>query len=387
MGEQKPEAIKFMSIADQDNEMSFEEMKEHVIERAREVVDELLPHTRELAEITRKQHLSLFKKMTSGDNWLFFNQALKNKENFLEQFRQQHKPGKGMFYRYRAALRHGLVLKLKDFLQDEKKQSSKQWMQDALGMLIQLEYIQPDPYRNRIQQYRSGKIQTEKNISFKKSKGFNSKKRMLKELPTGWQDKIIEALPPDDRLPCHILKLTGCRGIELTYGVNIFLDDKKDRVGIEIIGAKTGEHSGHAKRIIYFSKEILDYLPDLGWRFPEKPKRVSVKNLKSFSERIETAGFKCGYNVYTQTGKKNRVTTSTFRHQVSADLKSAGYAPDEIALVMGHAVTKTQQYYGSKKSGRGRRFLPIAAAGTREIKDTSHPWPEKSDGPAKVQRG
>ena len=147
------------------------------------------------------------------------------------------------------------------------------------------------------------------------------------------------------------------------------------------------EHSGHAKRIIYFSKEILDYLPDLGWRFPEKPKRVSVKNLKSFSERIETAGFKCGYNVYTQTGKKNRVTTSTFRHQVSADLKSAGYAPDEIALVMGHAVTKTQQYYGSKKSGRGRRFLPIAAAGTREIKDTSHPWPEKSDGPAKVQRG
>lgn len=60
MGEPKPEAIKFMSIVDQDNVKSFEEMKEHAIERAREVVDELLPHTGKLAEITRKQDLSCF---------------------------------------------------------------------------------------------------------------------------------------------------------------------------------------------------------------------------------------------------------------------------------------------------------------------------------------
>ena len=47
-------------------------------------------------------------------------------------------------------------------------------------------------------------------------------------------------------------------------------------------------------------------------------------------------------------------TLYTGRHQFSADAKASGLAPEQIAALMGHAVTSTHQtHYGKRRCGRG----------------------------------
>lgn len=54
-------------------------------------------------------------------------------------------------------------------------------------------------------------------------------------------------------------------------------------------------------------------------------------------------------------------TLYTGRHQFSADAKSSGLAPEQIAALMGHAVTDTHQaHYGKRRCGRGGMMVAIA---------------------------
>jgi len=58
--------------------------------------------------------------------------------------------------------------------------------------------------------------------------------------------------------------------------------------------------------------------------------------------------------------RKNRPTLYSARHQFAADAKSVGLQPEEVAALMGHAVTQThQQHYGKRRCGRG--FLHVEA--------------------------
>ena len=58
-----------------------------------------------------------------------------------------------------------------------------------------------------------------------------------------------------------------------------------------------------------------------------------------------------------------------YRHAMASDLKADGFSREQIAMTLGHAVTKTQDAYGRAIGGvPGRRRLAVEAA--REIKVT-----------------
>jgi hypothetical protein len=83
----------------------------------------------------------------------------------------------------------------------------------------------------------------------------------------------------------------------------------------------------------------------------------------TFSEALKSAGKK----VFPKNTPP--MTGYVYRHAIACDMKADGAEMNHIAASMGHAVTKTQSYYGRASGGkRGTRVFSIEAA--REIKQT-----------------
>lgn len=185
----------------------------------------------------------------------------------------------------------------------------------------------------------------------------NAKRKGLGGLPPNWRALFWKTFPEESphRLALAILSLTGCRPSELVKGVSVELDDEGN-LRITIAGTKTHggvygqeyrqltlEPSGNEARALLHSVEANDIL------------RVVIKNAKALSEAIRRHSKKLWPR------RKYVVSPYSFRNQLSADLKN-DHSPAEVAMIMGHSVCRTQQYYGVRNQGRaGRRILTCTA--------------------------
>lgn len=163
-----------------------------------------------------------------------------------------------------------------------------------------------------------------------------------------------------------VAALTGCRPAEVT---SVQVERIGNALVITIPGAKVSESKGQPYRRFTITADSngpeFAYLLKRATGAPlvlEVPYGVT-RPASTFSEALKSAGEK----VFPKNTPP--MTGYVYRHAIACDMKADGAEMNHIAASLGHAVTKTQSYYGRAIGGKaGTRVFSIEAA--REIKQT-----------------
>jgi integrase len=163
-----------------------------------------------------------------------------------------------------------------------------------------------------------------------------------------------------------VAALTGCRPAEVT---SVQVEKIGEALVITIPGAKVSEAKGQPYRKFTITSDSNG--PEFAYlleRVKDAPLLLEVplgitRPASTFSEVLKLAG--------ARVFPKNTppMTGYVYRHAIACDMKADGAEMNHIAASMGHAVTKTQSYYGRASGGKaGTRIFSIEAE--REIKQT-----------------
>ncbi len=204
-----------------------------------------------------------------------------------------------------------------------------------------------------------------------------SKRQMLHKLPDDFREKIYDSLSNSKyRLALLVAALSGCRPQELEYGIKLSLAD--GRLNLNISGAKVieGGVQGQAWREIEYS--ITNAHPLITAAIEELTRHganeilVSVASKDAYTAALRRAGRMLWPRM------KSEITGYCLRHMFGSDGKAAGLSLEQLAMALGHSVTRTQSLYGqaqiSKARGSGMLTLTSvrAASPVRQTK-TAHP--------------
>lgn len=205
---------------------------------------------------------------------------------------------------------------------------------------------------------------------FKKSKAGPGPNDKLKDANTiqkidGWRALIFGRLVSVDSPwidHAAVAALTGCRPAEVA-SVRIEKGAGGELV-ITIPGAKVSDTKGQPYRKFSIKADAGPEFAHLMTRVQKGPVLLSSDSTASaFSEALKRAGKQA------LGDKAPPMTGYVYRHALACDMKADGASRDEIASALGHAVTKTQNYYGRASGGKkGARVFQVEA--TRPIKQT-----------------
>lgn len=220
---------------------------------------------------------------------------------------------------------------------------------------------------------------------FKKPKTGPGPNDKLKDANTiqkieGWRALIFERLLSVDSPwidHAAVAALTGCRPAEVG-SVRIERGAGGELV-ITIPGAKVSDTKGQPFRKFSIKADLGPEFAHLMARVKTGPVLLSSDSTASaFSEALKRAGKQA------LGDKAPPMTGYIYRHALACDMKADGASRDEIASALGHAVTKTQNYYGRASGGKkGARVFQVEA--TRPIKQTHGNGNRKAQSIAPVQ--
>jgi hypothetical protein len=161
-----------------------------------------------------------------------------------------------------------------------------------------------------------------------------------------------------------VAALTGARPDELRTA-HIRRENGGMVIGIE--GAKVTAKSGQPWRKILLQDDGSPEYAHLFARCGAKWKQVNLPpGITDYPDAFSAALARAGQHALPGT---LRMSGYVYRHAMASDLKADGFSREQIAMTLGHAVTKTQDAYGRAIGGvPGRRRLAVEAA--REIKVT-----------------
>jgi len=208
---------------------------------------------------------------------------------------------------------------------------------------------------------------------------------MLHKLPDDFRQKMYGSLSNSKyRLAVLVAALSGCRPQELEYGVKMAVAN--GRLTLNITGAKVieGGVQGQAWREIEYS--ITDAHPLIAAAIEELTRNKNNEILVSVASKdAYTAALRrVGRMLWPRM--KSEVTGYCLRHMFASDGKAAPLSMEQLAMALGHSVTRTQSLYGqaqiSKSRGSGM-LTPTsvrAAAPVRQTK-TAHPGLQASRRP------
>lgn len=188
----------------------------------------------------------------------------------------------------------------------------------------------------------------------------HSKRRGLGQLPGDWREQLVTACPAVELPALVLLLLTGCRPCELATGVIVTW--RNDSVFAVIQGGKVTAENGQPRRVLKYS----DGHPWL--------QLIAIKEACApYSQLIRTNSKSLGRLVTRVTKRALSavgagISPYTARHQIAADLKSAGRTPEEIAAALGHRSTRSSSAYGARSQGKGSTHLPQNAVAERAIR-------------------
>ena len=220
---------------------------------------------------------------------------------------------------------------------------------------------------------------------FKKPKTGPGPNDKLKDANTiqkidGWRALIFGRLVSVDSPwidHAAVAALTGCRPAEVA-SVRIEKGAGGELV-ITIPGAKVSDTKGQPFRKFSIKADVGPEFAHLMARVKTGPVLLSSDSTASaFSEALKRAGKQA------LGDKAPPMTGYVYRHALACDMKADGASRDEIAAALGHAVTKTQNYYGRASGGKkGARVVQVEA--TRPIKQTHGNGNRKAQSIAPVQ--
>ena len=173
--------------------------------------------------------------------------------------------------------------------------------------------------------------------------------KKLKNLPLDWNEQIIEAASCEtsaEQGAMVAMSLVGPRPGEVaTIGLTMM---KNGDIAMRVEGNKISEASGQSWRVFMLAptglaRRLLPFATRGKMSYPFK---------KINSKRIQRVVAKASARAF---GRATAVNCSTFRNNVSSELKALDWPADEIAKTLGHQGQNTQRFYGrrgfARKSG------------------------------------
>lgn len=197
-----------------------------------------------------------------------------------------------------------------------------------------------------------------------------------------WETSVMADQYLDDHLRACIaaLMLTGCRPAELSDELGVTVSslpkNQKACLHFSILGAKVSDGGvnhlgkGQVRREIEIDCETVEaiWLFDYVSKLPDRSTTLMLAaaatsltgEVLSPTERRRRISVALG-KLLTRLGKfafprlRHRLTAYVFRHAISSDFKAAGHADAEgdLAALLGHQSSRTQEHYGAATSARG----------------------------------
>lgn len=271
---------------------------------------------------------------------------------------------KRAFYAYRAALLYGVAQEALAALnaRDKAAHGSDAW-ESAMHELERsrrlFERYPPDPNRKH---YAIGStsftwlaVSSWTGEQSRKASGTRSKKQVvsvLRKFPE-WQEMLWMAICPKYRDSLAVVALTGARPSELANGVSVNLEYSvtgEKFLMVKITGTKVTTTTGQPERTLRVRTcgAIAQHLAA----------RVGAQNgealiVQAKPANLTAAVIKAGRRAFPSI--RPTVTPYVLRHAVASDAKrqSKTFSPVEIAQLLGHRATETQQYYGYASCASG----------------------------------
>jgi integrase len=212
-----------------------------------------------------------------------------------------------------------------------------------------------------------------------------SKRQMLHKLPDDFRETMYDKMANSKyRLPYLVAALTGCRPQELEYGIKLTEADGKLR--LHIIGAKVieGGIQGQAWRELEYS--IRDDHPLIAAALRELRSHgnneilISVASKDAYTASLRRVGRMLWPRM------KSEVTGYCLRHFSASCWKAAGLSMEQLAMALGHSVTRTQSLYGQAQIAKSRgsgMLLPTSVRAAAPVRNTrtAHPGTKVSQRP------
>lgn len=163
--------------------------------------------------------------------------------------------------------------------------------------------------------------------------------------------------------------LTGARPGEVVKGITAWLQHD-DALGIETLclyvqGIKVKAQQGQRYRLMTYAAEdthpLVAALVKRLNALPDRKLDIHVAKAGNFTAEVQ----RLARTLWPEHG--HPITATCFRHQWSADVKSAGDA-DAASRGLGHSSAKTRKYYGTAHQARGKQPLrPVRIEADRPL--------------------
>lgn len=277
----------------------------------------------------------------------------------VQQILARYAPVSRSFYAMRAALVWHCKQECRSLLSDQdalqhREGRSVEWLK-VVGMLeLSLKIIQ------MVENVRSEDMLE---ITGEQKKSKHSKRKDLPKMPKDWKERMLRrgAQSPRYGLPTLVIAVTGCRPEELVKGVDLQFDG--NGIVAKILGAKVSEHSGQEWRKFKLQPgvmptELVEQIKAAGTL------TVSIKSTDAFRTHLTRLSAELFPG-------KPAVTGYSFRHSLAENLREAGWEAEELAAVLGQAVSETQAYYGRRRRAGSR--APEAAGIDKGSVETARP--------------
>lgn len=203
------------------------------------------------------------------------------------------------------------------------------------------------------------------------SRPSRSKRAKLRELPSGWMDKLWDSTV--DRECRHldaiaVLLVTGCRPQEVVWGVAV----RRVTAGLQvaIAGAKVRPGAGQPWRLLTVALDVAGPAAHLGSLVDVAPKGLARIKARCSPNALSMAVT----DISADCVPGRRLSAYDVRHQRAADARTAfGGDLERLAAWLGHAGTETVRYYGRLPRAAGvRGALPLAVAVARPVLVRDH---------------
>jgi hypothetical protein len=181
-----------------------------------------------------------------------------------------------------------------------------------------------------------------------------SKRKGLNKLPKGWLETLVGSLRPNGAAAILVTAVAGVRPAEIEKGVDVIAEPGQ-ALRFDVKGAKVTQDSGHDARSLTFEPE--HHVAKRLWKMVrEAGGRLHVQmKVRTLHKAIVSATIRLGLK---------GISSYTFRHLLASNLKASDEVDGaEIARVLGHRSTRTQQNYGTSRQGKaGGAGLIMATA-------------------------
>ncbi len=181
----------------------------------------------------------------------------------------------------------------------------------------------------------------------------------MRKLADDWREQLIGRLPNYQLMTCA-LAATGCRPVELQFGVRLKIDSAT--LAATVHGAKNGQEWRTFRWQLDHPSPIIQHLIQ-ETRDEHGSLLVQSQSGRALTGAIRSASKRAWPN------RVGAITCYCLRHQMSSDLKASGrFSSEEISAALGHISTDTKTRYGHFKMGSSSDITPLSIEFSHPVK-------------------